>query len=236
MKVLSRLLSGMMLCSAFLLSAACDSENAAVQPDSVAHRQNDGIELWIDGGNLMPDVRRALHVDFSSDLNVRKVLENSGIVALSEDEDGIKSVGNISLDNELYWGVKVNGMDSDASAWDKVLKRGDEILVCLKKDSDETDALSGQIVLKMSGGTSNPSLKHYFVNLYHDNLTVRDLLLNSGMIRMNNHYQLVTAVNGYMARVNEKWIVKLNNKKLLESGLDRKLQPSDTVEVILSQI
>ncbi|ANS74966.1 hypothetical protein AWM70_10440 [Paenibacillus yonginensis] len=232
---IGRLLLGLLACSVLLFSAACSSRPSAEPQPSVMPLDNK-IRLRIDGERLIPDITRTFPVDELKKPDLREVLRSSGIIVLNDEQDGIVSVGDISLDNGLSWAVKVNGAEAEASSWGKTMHSGDEVLVYLKGKDGATASSLTPVVLNISGGLSKPSMQYYFVNIYQANLTVRSVLMQCGLIQLNDGSRLVTSVNGYTGNVNEQWVVKLNNKKLLQSGLDIPLQPSDKLEVVLSQI
>ncbi|AWB45131.1 hypothetical protein DCC85_13445 [Paenibacillus sp. CAA11] len=220
---------------ASLLISACTSKKDAL-PATGTPTTQDGIMLIIDGGKYTPDVTQRLHVDFSDGITVRDVLASNGAIRLSADGSKIESVSEVSLDADLGWGVRLNGEDIPPESWDKLLSNRDEVMVLVEAHTNDGPDRKNHVVLKINGGLNYPTLKHYYIDMYTDSISVRQLLLNSGIVQLNESRKSVMSVDGYMPRVTERWIVKVNNKKLLDSALDMLLKPSDTVEVLLDRI
>lgn len=191
------------------------------------------ITLTIDGGTFIPDVTRSLHYDYMAGLTARHALESSGIVRFTEDQSAIQSVGEVSLDSTLEWGTQLNDKELDPSDWDHELKIGDKLLVHVKTvDSYEAIPQQASLLLIIDGGSPK---KKYYVNKYDDNTTVRDLLKRSGIVQFSPTNKSIVSVGGYTLQENERWILKVNGKKLLDTGLDMRLKPQDNVEIVLKQ-
>ncbi|MNN09642.1 hypothetical protein D3C81_1225310 [compost metagenome] len=189
--------------------------------------------MTIDGGTFIPDVTRSLHYDYMAGLTARHALESSGIVRFTEDQSAIQSVGEVSLDSTLEWGTQLNDKELDPSDWDHELKIGDKLLVYVKTvDSFEAIPQQASLLLIIDGGSPK---KKYYVNKYDDNTTVRDLLKRSGIVQFSPTNKSIVSVGGYTPQENEHWILKVNGKKLLDTGLDMRLKPQDNVEIVLKQ-
>lgn len=222
-----------------LFTAACADGRTIEKPAppetlKTEKQQQYDITLTIDGGTFIPDVTRSLHFDYMEGLTVRQALESSGIVRFTEDRKAIQSVGEVALDSTLEWGVWLNEKEMASSGWDQELQVGDEMLVYVKTvGSYSTIPQQASLLLTVNGGSQYPHLKQYYVNKYDENTTVRNLLQRSGIVQFNANNKYIVSVGGYMPKENEQWILKVNDKKLLDTGLDMRLKPQDNVEIVL---
>lgn len=238
MRIRLKWLAGLVILMAFF-TAACADGGTIDKPDPSEEPQSeDGeahdITLTIDGGTFIPDVKRKLHFDYTEGITVLQALESSGIIELAGDRSKIQSVGAVSLDSTLEWGIRLNDRELPSGDWAKLLKAGDNILVCVKTvGSDAVNPNGASLLLTVNGGSQNPQLKRYFVHQYNENTTVRDLLQRSGLVELNKTGQYIVSVNGYRPDETEAWVLKVNQKKLLATGLDMRLKPQDNVEITL---
>lgn len=231
-----RWLVGWMAGVAIVVSACAQGQitdqPAPAETPRTETEQSHDITLTIDGGNFIPDVTRSLHYDYMDGLTARRALESSGIVRFTEDRSAIQSVGEVSLDSTLEWGTRLNEKELASDSWDQELRVGDKLLVYVKTiDSYEAIPQQASLLLIIDGGNQ----KKYFVNKYDDNTTVRDLLNRSGFVQFNSNNKSIVSVGGYAPQENEQWILKVNGKKLLDTGLEMRLKPQDNVEVVLKQ-
>ncbi|MBM6995652.1 hypothetical protein IM700_008235 [Paenibacillus sp. DXFW5] len=232
-----RWLVGWMAGIAIIVTACAQGQitdqTAPAEAQRTDKEQPHDITLTIDGGTFIPDVTRSLHYDYMAGLTARHALESSGIVRFTEDQSAIQSVGEVSLDSTLEWGTQLNDKELDPSDWDHELKIGDKLLVYVKTvDSFEAIPQQASLLLIIDGGSPK---KKYYVNKYDDNTTVRDLLKRSGIVQFSPTNKSIVSVGGYTPQENEQWILKVNGKKLLDTGLDMRLKPQDNVEIVLKQ-
>jgi hypothetical protein len=85
----------------------------------------------------------------------------------------------------------------------------------------------------VQGGIHKPKLKQYYVTRFKDGITVRDLLVSSGIVQLTPNFKQIVAVNGYHCDTTEKWVLKVNKKLLIEAGLDMRLRANDVVDIEL---
>lgn len=233
MNKIRRLVALALSVSIFFVSACTSKEDSSLE-EKRQPKQPSGIILSINGSTYVPDVTRELQVDFTSGVTVRKALQSSGLVELGKEGDRINSVGSVSLDQKLTWGVSLNGTELTKSEWDQQLNKGDELDVFVQSsDRNKGQMTPNTVLLKANGALSNPSIRHYYVMMYTEGLTVRDLVIRSGFVALDEHQNRVRAINGYMPKVTEKWVIEVNHKKLLDGAIDIKLKPGDQVELIL---
>lgn len=78
-----------------------------------------------------------------------------------------------------------------------------------------------------------PNLNRQYAGIYVQECTVRDVLKSSGVVRLSENNKFVVAVENVMPRTNQRWVIKVNDKELMENGLDMKLNPRDAVKLEL---
>ncbi|MNJ47801.1 hypothetical protein D3C77_429700 [compost metagenome] len=126
--------------SMIIITTGCFSpskEEAGVEPE---HENSEhDITLTIDGNSFIPDVTRSIHFDYMNGLTVKDALLTSNIIFFNDKGTAIQSVGAVSLDASLAWGVKLNQFKLDAAKWDTTLKVGDEIQVYVMPVYTSTD-------------------------------------------------------------------------------------------------
>ncbi|PYE51768.1 hypothetical protein HUB98_07005 [Paenibacillus barcinonensis] len=195
------------------------------------------ITVAIDGSTFLPDATKSIKRDFSEGLTLKKALLNSGLVDFTADGKRIQSVGEVSLDSSLSWAVKLNGKDIKQENWDIELHAKDEVTIYVKAADSGGDGVVYQTtLLKVSGGSVMPNLKRQYAGIYVQECTVRDVLKSSGVVRMSENNKYVVAVENVIPRVNERWVIMVNNKELMENGLDMKLSPRDAVKLELAKV
>jgi hypothetical protein len=85
----------------------------------------------------------------------------------------------------------------------------------------------------VNGGSEQPELTHSYVLSFVEDLSVRGLMKNSGIIKLAEDNKTVLAVLDYTPLSSEEWKLKVNDKGLLGNGLDMKLRPQDKLEISL---
>ncbi|MNN77227.1 hypothetical protein D3C81_1936710 [compost metagenome] len=85
----------------------------------------------------------------------------------------------------------------------------------------------------MNGGSEQPKLTHSYVLPFTEDLSVRGLLNSSGIVKLAENNKAVLTVMDYKPLTNEEWKLKLNDKTLLDSGIDMKLRIQDELELAL---
>lgn len=89
--------------------------------------------------------------------------------------------------------------------------------------------------MKLDGGSMKPDMTHSYVFPYTNNQSVRDVMAHSGFVKLTDNKMYVDTVQGYSPKSVEKWVVKVNGKELVDSGLEMKLTPQDEVEIRLER-
>lgn len=223
---------GTFVATRFLPQFATSIEQPIEQQQAVDHE--DDITLTIDGNNFIPDVTRSIHFEYMKDLTLRDALRSSNLIILNENGTAIQSVGNVALDTSLAWGVKLNQKELKASKWGTKLKIGDHISVYVTSTRlYPENTMEGSLVLSVQGGIHKPELRRYFLTKFKEGITVRDLLVSSGIVQLTPNYKQILAVSGYHCDATEQWVLKVNKKVLIEAGLDMRLSANDVVDIEL---
>lgn len=68
---------------------------------------------------------------------------------------------------------------------------------------------------------------------FMQDMSVKGLLKNSGMVRLAEDNRTVLTVMDYTPLSSEEWRLKVNDKGLLGNGVDMKLSPQDKLEISL---
>ncbi|MNW66890.1 hypothetical protein D3C74_454050 [compost metagenome] len=89
------------------------------------------------------------------------------------------------------------------------------------------------VILTVNGGSEQPALTHSYVQPFTENLSVRALLMSSGIVQLAENNKTVLTVKEYKPLTNEEWKLELNDKTLLDNGIDMKLRIQDELELSL---
>lgn len=68
---------------------------------------------------------------------------------------------------------------------------------------------------------------------FTEDLSVKLLMKNSGMVRLAEDNRTLLNVMEYTPLSNEEWRLRVNDKALLSNGVDMKLKPQDMLEIAL---
>ncbi|WP_340398776.1 hypothetical protein [Paenibacillus sp. FSL H8-0079] len=215
--------------------AGCSETQPSEQPIVKETETANTITVAVDGSTFLPDATKSIKRDFSEGLTLKKALLNSGLVDFTADGKRIQSVGEVSLDSSLSWAVKLNGKDIEQEDWDMELHAKDEVIIYVKAADIGGDGVAYQTtLLKVSGGNIMPTLNRQYAGVYVQECTVRDVLKSSGIVRMSENNKFVVSVENVTPRMNQRWVIMVNDKELMENGLDMKLNPRDAVKLELT--
>ncbi|MDR0269701.1 hypothetical protein [Paenibacillus sp.] len=181
------------------------------------------------------DIIRDLEQYLEPGVTISEGLKNSGIVTFTED-GSIRSISQVSLSPAFIWGLELNDKRLESDKLDTVLKENDEIGISIEPTDPQNTVKNMQYsVLKLNGGTLQPSLSHTYILPYTETERVRDMLLNNDVVKLSSDKRMVQSVNGYVCKSAEKWVIKVNGKELGENGFDMMLSPQDEVEIKLDR-
>ena len=215
--------------------AGCTETQPSEQPVVKETDSSNTITVAVDGSTFLPDATKSIKRDFSEGLTLKKALLNSGLVDFTADGKRIQSVGEVSLDSSLSWAVKLNGKDIDPENWGMELHAKDEVIIYVKAADSTGEGVAYQTtLLKISGGNIMPDLNRQYAGVYIQECTVRDVLKSSGIVRMSENNKYVVSVENVVPRMNQRWVIMVNDKELMENGLDMKLNPRDAVKLQLT--
>ncbi|MEC0089989.1 hypothetical protein [Paenibacillus macquariensis] len=151
---------------------------------------------------------------------------NSEIIELTQQGmqgTNIQSIHGVTLDPSLRWAISINGDRIDAGDWDTKVNNNDVISISILFSGHVKDV---EIVIEsVNGSRLQPELTHSYVSPYTQEVVIRNLLKQSGIVVLSDNSKTISTVQGYNPKANEKWILKVNNKLLNANGLDMKLKP-----------
>ncbi|MNO19092.1 hypothetical protein D3C76_88170 [compost metagenome] len=166
---------------------------------------------------------------YKDGISLIELFKKSGVATFAEDGYSILTVNKVSLSPEWIWEIQLNG--KKVTDWDSGVDRGDNILIMAKPAA--VDAQLQPVIFTVNGGSEQPEMTHSYVLPYSEDLSVRGVLKSSGMVLLAEDNKTVISIMDYKPLSNEAWMLKVNGKQLLDSGIDMKLRPQDTLEVAL---
>ncbi|KWX74996.1 hypothetical protein AMQ84_19255 [Paenibacillus riograndensis] len=158
-----------------------------------------------------------------------ELLKKSGVATFADDGSSLLTVNKVSLSPEWIWGIQLNG--KRILDWNSGVDRSDSILIAAEPKA--AGAEQQPVIFTVNGGSEQPEMTHSYVLPYSEDLSVRGVLKSSGMVLLAEDNKTVISIMDYKPLSNEAWTLKVNGKQLLDSGIDMKLRPQDTLEVAL---
>ena len=193
------------------------------------------VNMIVEGGSFIPSLNQSLHFRYDEGMTVYEALDR--VASLSKESNQIISVGSIVLDDTLKWTVEKNNKEISADMWGQSIKDKDSLKLFVEAatpiDTSQTDGSA--VTLKLSGGSDNSDLRLTMARLYDPTLTVRDLLISRDFVQLSDNKKYLQSIDGYTLRISERWVIKVNNKELVEQGLDMILDPGDEVRVEIGE-
>ncbi|WP_211745218.1 hypothetical protein [Paenibacillus sp. Marseille-Q4541] len=189
------------------------------------------VTMDVVGGSFVPSINQSLQIRYDEGLTIYEVLDR--VAGLSKETNQIISVGSIILDDTLKWKVKRNDKEVSNDEWGQSLNDKDSIELSIVPATpiDTSQKDGSAVTLMLNGGPNNPDLRTTIARLYDPTLTVRDLLMSTDSVQLSDNQKYLQSIEGYTPRISEKWVMKVNNKELVEQGLDMILNPGDKVQV-----
>ncbi|MBT2290630.1 hypothetical protein J7E73_16145 [Paenibacillus albidus] len=189
------------------------------------------LSLLVGGNTLDAGLESKLSGVYRNGITIMELLKGSGVVVFDEEGKHIRSVNRISLSHELEWELRLNGKVTTAAEWNQVVENNAKFSISAHTAGGEE--VLQPIILAVNGGNRQTELTHSYVMVHTEDLTVRSLLKKSRFIRMAEDNKTLVSVLDYKPLSNETWMLQVNGKPLLESGMDMKLRPQDELEVNL---
>jgi len=217
-----------------ILIAGCGSNKLPSELTSDVNSTNDstGISIAVTGNLLSKSEVQRLEGNILPSLSIRESLVNSGIIELTQQGTNIQSIHGVTLDPNLHWAISINGDRIDGDDWDTKVNNNDVISIYILSSEHVKDVEI--VIVSVNGGRLQPELTHSYVSPYTHEVVIRDLLKQSGIVVLSDNSKTIKKVQGYSPKVNEKWILKVNNKLLNANGMDMKLKPQDEVTIELN--
>ncbi|WP_054941535.1 hypothetical protein [Paenibacillus ihuae] len=188
-----------------------------------------GFSLKVGDNDLTGSSGRQLSDAYKQEITMQELLRNSGLVTFAEDGSTLLTVNKVSLAKDMEWEIQLN--DKVITDLNTRVKLEDKMVISAKAAAQNTPFQP--VILTVNGGSEQPALTHSYVLPFTENLSVRALLMSSGIIQLAENNKTVLTVKEYKPLTNEGWKLKLNDKTLLDSGIDMKLRIQDELELSL---
>lgn len=196
---------------------------------AAAEAAGPAFSLVIGDNDFTGSAGRQLSEAYKQGMTISGLLESSGVAQFSEDGEQILTVNGVFLSPDMVWEVQAGG--KTVSNWNSTVSRETAIVISAKR-AEGKDLLQ-PVILTVNGGSEQPQLTRSYVFPFADELTVRSLLKNSGIVTLAENNKTVLSVMEYTPLTSEEWKLKVNDKGLLGSGIDMKLRPQDQLELSL---
>ncbi|GAK39871.1 hypothetical protein PUW24_25350 [Paenibacillus urinalis] len=201
---------------------------------SLAEDQTPGtVELRVEGGSYIPALTQPVQIRINEGLTVHDAIDR--VAEFNEGSNAIASVGSYVLDESLEWRLKLNDEDIGSDAWGNSLDSKDSLILYIQPIAKIENMEPSAVTLTIYGGVSQPDLRGSIASLYFPNLTVRDILEKNERIQLTDNKRYVHSIDGYVPLITERWKIEVNNKELMDNGLDMVLSPRDEIRLELAE-
>ncbi|UHA72836.1 hypothetical protein [Paenibacillus sp. 481] len=211
------LLGWMILILFFLVGCSSDSKQATSEPlPAAAVLKGDEVMIHIDGGTIIPNLSEQLKVPWKQGMTVANTLVYSGRVKLSEDKKEIVSVGDVSLDNKMGWGILINDEQIlSTQALSKNVQPSDTIFIFVTEDDVVTNAapIPG-INLSIDGGTTAPDITNTYLVRWEEGLNIDDLLSEFAQIQLSKDGNSVDKIGEIKLASSVQFHIHINKKSV----------------------
>lgn len=222
----------LLLCLVFIITASgCSSVLGPGNTGGSTGSGSTGLSFSILVGEreMAGTSGRLLNEAYIEGNSIIELLRKSGIVTFAADGYSILEVNRVALSQDMMWEVQVNS--KKLTDWNSTIEAGAAIVFSAKPSA--AGALFQPVILTVNGGSEQPELTHSHVLSFTEDLSVRGLMKNSGMIKLAENNKTVLTVMDYTPLSSEEWKLKVNDKALLGNGVDMKLRPQDKLEISL---
>ncbi|WP_251576449.1 hypothetical protein [Paenibacillus sp. MER TA 81-3] len=221
-----------------LFTAACSK--APDQNDMISEENpvpTPKIAIKIDGGSYIPNLSEHISLEWKSGMTVSEALKQSGSVKLAEDNITIASVGDVSLDSKMGWGILLNDEElRKPESMESHVQPSDSIVVFVKRHDVKTNAVpSPGFTLRIEGGKTVPEITNSYVVSWQEQMKVSDLVGEFAQIQLSSDGAEVTSIGKKKLDSSVTVNIKVNDKQLQPGeGMEQILEPDDRVELIIS--
>jgi hypothetical protein len=189
------------------------------------------LSLHIGVTELTGNTDKPLSAAYRKGMTIRELLRASGLVSFTADGKSIGTVNEVSLGDGMQWELQVDGKVENEGDWDSTIHQEAHLVIGVKRGTAGTPLPS--VIMVVNGGSRQSELNHSYIMPFTEELSVRNLLAGCGMVRLSEDKRSVLTVKDYTPLTSEAWMLKVNGKQLLDSGMDMKLRPEDEVELSL---
>lgn len=217
----------LLLCLVFLVPAGGCSLGAG---NAGSSNGGNGIALSVLVGEreLAGSSARLLNEAYVDGISLLELFKKSGVAEFSADGT-LTEVNRILLGPGMAWNIEMNG--KKLASLSSTVDPGASIVMSVRPDTGGTTFQP--VIIMVNGGSEQPELTHCHVLPFTEDLSVKLLMKNSGMVRLAEDNRTLLNVMDYTPLSNEEWRLRVNDKALLSNGVDMKLKPLDMLEIAL---
>ncbi|WP_150275801.1 hypothetical protein [Paenibacillus tepidiphilus] len=214
-----------------LVLGGCSGENAGSGDKAAAHGSGGpAFSVLVGDRDLSGNAARQVSEAYLDGNTLLELFSNSKVVTFYSGREGIVDVNRVYLSAPLGWELQVNGkVITDMTA---PVKREDTVVFAARPAPGKQ--MPQFVVLTLNGGSEQPELSHSVVLPYEEDMTVRSLLKNNGMVELAEDNKTLVKVMGYTPLSSEVWKLEVNDKGLRDNGIDMMLKPQDELEIVLA--
>ncbi|MGZ9586115.1 hypothetical protein [Paenibacillus marinisediminis] len=196
------------------------------------------VTVVIDGGSYVPNITERITIEWKQGMTVSQALAHTGIVKLKNDSSGIASVGDISLDPKMTWGLMLN--DYNIRQKEKLaqpIKENDQLTVYVKElEVDTSSAIIPSVTLTIDGGTALPDITSTYAMPLEQEVKLVDVLKEFGNITLSEDSKDIIKINGFSLKDNYAVELMMNDQPFQITEMSAiRVEPDDNITIKVSK-
>ncbi len=216
-------MTGWVCCFLALFAMGCSTEvkvsQYASQPAQQAQASEASkpqVELVIDGGTYVPNVKDRVQIDWHEQLTLREALLSTGKVKMKEDGAGIASVVDVGLDSKTRWSVMLNDKELTArQSFDSVISLNDKITVYAKKlDVGTSGATEPSVTLTIDGGDALNEISNSYLIPWKQSDTLAGVFAEFDLVKLSEDKTRIVQFGKHELDDKYKLSLKVNGEKV----------------------
>ncbi|TVX92742.1 hypothetical protein [Paenibacillus agilis] len=216
-------MTGWICCLLTLFVMGCSTEaNVSEHPSQAALQtqasevSKQQVELVIDGGTYVPNVKDRVQIDWHEQLTLREALLSTGKIKMNEDGAGIASVVDVGLDSKTKWSVMLNDKEITArQSFDSVISLNDKITVYAKKlDVGTSGATEPSVTLTIDGGTELNEISNSYLIPWKQSDTLAGVFAEFDLVKLSDDKQRIIKFGKHELDEKYKISLKVNGEQM----------------------
>ncbi|MCR8843219.1 hypothetical protein NQ117_05955 [Paenibacillus sp. SC116] len=208
--------TGWICCLLALFVMGCSTEANVAEYTSRSSQQVQSsetskpqVELVIDGGTYVPNVKDRVQIDWYEKLTLREALLSTGKIKMNEDGAGIASVVDVGLDSKTKWSVMLNDKEITArQSYDSVISLNDKITVYAKKlDVGTSGSTEPSVTLTIDGGAELNEVSNSYLIPWKQSDTLAGVFAEFDLVKLSEDKQRIVQFGKH--ELDEKYKVNL---------------------------